>query len=72
MEDTIDEDTPEKPYKVENECHRHWDAVMEATSIGTTSKATQPGMSASRMRSDARRAVSMLEKQLMSALRKSL
>ena len=22
MEDTIDEDTPEKPYKVENECHR--------------------------------------------------
>ena len=40
MEDTIDEDTPEKPYKVENECHRHWDDLMEKTSAGTTFKAS--------------------------------
>ena len=60
MEDTIDEDTPEKPYKVENECHRHWDELMEKTSAGTTFKATQPGVSASRRRSDARLGVSRL------------
>ena len=60
MEDTINEDTPENPYKIVNECHRHWDAVMERTPAGTTFKATQPGVSASRRRSDARLGVSRL------------
>ena len=60
MEDTIDEDTPENPYKIVNKCHRHWDATMENTPAGTTFKATQPGISASRRRSDARLGVSRL------------
>ena len=60
MEDTINEDTPENPYKIVNECHRHWDDTMEKTPAGTTFKATQPGVSASRRRSDARLGVSRL------------